>query len=183
MVSTDQTKTPDSLSRLLKDPEVKQEIKEACFKFMENPILEQKITKTPANCLFAICHEYNKYPDIYDDIISGKIKFFLKGLMENALPVLHHKKVKEHEDLNKIFGPNSILNGVIERFAICDFGGNIVRRITVRVKKNEMMTAAFNAQNQIISMLIDTIENKPNRNDFLDLINSTENKRIDLLRI
>ena len=182
MVSTDQFNPPDNVFKIINDPDVSHEIKDICFKFLGNPILEQKLDKTSLSSFVNICSEYHKYPDIYDDIIGDRIKFFAKDFMENALPVLHHRRINEHEELYKIFGPTTILGGIIERFASCDYKGNIIKRIIVRVKRKEMMTAAFNAKNQLISIIIDQIKKNSYSNDFLDLINSTGNKRLDLLR-
>jgi len=182
MANTNQFNPPENILKIINDPDVSQEIKDICFKLLKNPVLEQKLKKTSVSSFFNICDEYHKYPEIYDDVISDRIKFFTKDYIENTLPILHHRKIIEHEELQRIFGPNTILGGIIERFAICDRGGTIIKRIIVRVKRKEMMTAAFNAKNQLISIIIDQIKSHSYRNDFLDLINSTGNKSIDLLR-
>lgn len=183
MVNKEYDKAPEAVLKILKDPKISHEIKDVCFKFLENPIVEEMARKTPISSLFEICQECIKHPDIYEDIFSGRIKIFFKGLMENALPILNHKTVKEHDNLKTVLGPNTFVGEIVEKFIICDINQNIVKRMTVKVNEDKILTAAFNSQNKMISMLVDPIENEFKKNKFMDFVNSTENKRIDLIRV
>lgn len=173
---------PETIKKFLKDPEVSDEIKEMCFKLIENPLIAHLVEKAPVNVIFEICGEYKKHMAWYDDIFSGKIKIYLKGLMNEALPLYSYIGIQNDYNLKMFFGSKTLTGEIVEKFAACDAQNNKINRITVRIKDNKLLTAGFDSRKEIKAMVVDFI-------DFLEegslvkLLNNTPHKRVDFIRL
>lgn len=168
--------------KFLSDPQISTELKSICFRLTSHQYIEKLLEQTPASAIFWICEEYRKHPDLYDDIFSGKIKFFRKGSMEKATPLFNENIVKSHSDLKNLFEPDKLIRQVVEKFVTFETGSNRIRRIAVEVSGNKMLTVAFNSEKKIVSMLIDYVNAKQKTDAFMKFLNDSAKKRIDLIR-
>lgn len=176
-------KSPKVIIKFLKDPSISPDIKEICIRLLRNPFLSQLFEKTPVSVIFEICNEYSKHPEIYDDIFSGKIKLFVKGQTEKALPVIEYDNMAGDENIQKFFKPNTLVGQVVEKFAVCPTEYKEIKRIAVKLKENKVMTAAFNSDNKIVSMLVDFLSKNHKENALANFLDSKKTQRVDLVKI
>lgn len=182
MYSYGVNKAPDDIYKFLQAPEVSTETKDLCFRLLLNPYVREVLKQTPISALFGICQEYKKHPDLYDEIFYGRIKFFAKGLMEDALPIFNYKEISHKSTLKNFIGPKTLPGQVVEKFADCGVTKNEIKRIRVKLKGSKLLTAAFNANHTIISMTVDPIE-KDTTNDLIQLLNTLAEGMVDLIRV
>jgi hypothetical protein len=169
--------------KFLKDPEVSPEIKDTCFKLLENPIIEYLVKKASVRTIFEVCEEYIKHTDWYDEIFNGKIKIFLKGLMNEALPIYNYLGIHNDYNLKMYLGPNTLIGEIVDKFVDCNALTNKINRITMKIKNNKVLTAGFDSKNEVKVMVIDFIDILEEEGPLLKLLNLTPHKRIDLIRI
>lgn len=181
MEYTDPNKTPKTIIKFLKDPEISSDLKDVCFRLVTNPFIRNLLKKTPASAIFEICQEYKKHPDLYDDIFNGRIQFFLKGVMNEALPLFNYKKADSDSNLKEFIGPSTLTGQVVEKFSNCSAGQNNIMRIMVKMQGDKLLTTAFNSENKVVSMLIDQ-EAKCNDHIFVNFLKNLSNQRIDFIR-
>lgn len=182
MLTSGPIKSPRVIIKFLKDPEISPEIKKVCIRLLRHPFLSQLFEKTPVSVIFEICTEYNKHPEIYDDIFSGKIKLYSDS-MEKALPIVNYKELKNNCGIQTLFEPHTLIGQVVEKFAVCESEYRQIKRIAVKIKKNKMMTAAFNAENKIVSMIVDFVTAQSKGNELTKFVKTTDKKRIDLVKV
>lgn len=177
-------KTDSTIIKFLRDPEVDSELKDICFKLLENPFIESLLEKTPIQVIFEICEEYMKHPIWYDDIFNGEIKIFLNGLTDEALPIFKYIGIQGNCDLKMFFGPNTLIGEIIEKFIACDALNNKIRRITIQIKDSKLLTAGLNSENTVKAMIVDFIDIVAEEdNPIIKLLKIAPHKRIDLIRV
>lgn len=182
MEYTDPNKTPKTIIKFLKDPSISPELKDMCFRLVTNPFIRKLLKKTPASAIFEICREYKKNPDLYDDIFNGRIRFFLKGSMNESLPLFNYKKTNDECNLKEFIGPSTLTGQVVEKFIACDALNKKIIRIMVKMQGDKLLTTAFDSNNKVVSMLIDQ-EAKSEGKIFINFLKSLANQRIDFIRI
>lgn len=172
----------ETIASFLKDPCISNDLKEVCFRLMESPYVGKLTRKTPISALFEVCEEYKKYSDLYDEVFCGRIKYFLKGIMDDALPIFNPERVHEGSTLAAYVGPQTLNGQVVEKFAECESLKEEIRRIMIQINGNRMLTTAFNTKNKVVSMIVDTI-NQQSGNVFLNFLNAIASRRVDLIRV
>lgn len=177
------TKKTETIMKFLSDPEVSSEIKDTCFKLLQNPLIENLIKKASVHTIFEVCEEYIKHVNLYDEIFSGKIKIFLKGLMNEALPIYNFLGIPNDYTLKMYLGPNTLIGEIVNKFVDCNVLNNKINRITMKIKNNKLLTAGFDSKNEVKIMVVDFIDILEEQDPLLKLLNLTPHKRIDLIRI
>lgn len=170
-----------TIASFLKDPNISNEQKEIFFRLLENPYIGKLTRKTPISALFGICEEYKKYADLYDEIFCGKIKYYLKGLMDDAMPIFNHERVNSNSTLEAYVGPHTLNGQVVEKFAACEPLKEEIRRIMIQINGNRILTTIFNKNNKVVSMIVDSITQQ-SANVFLNFLNAIASRRVDLIR-
>ncbi len=181
MLASGPVKSPKVIIEFLKDPKVSPDIKQVCIRLLRNPFLSQLFEKTTFEVIFEICNEYKKHPDIYDDIFSGKIKMRLTS-MDTALPIIDCKEIEKDCSIKSLFEPNTLIGQIVEKFAVSKTEYSQIKKIAVKIKENKMMTATFNSENRIVSMLVDFVSPKNKGNAIVNFLRTRNHKRVDLIR-
>lgn len=169
------------LAKFLKDSEVSSEIKDICYKLSENPYVDRLIENTPISSIFEACEEYKKHMSLYDDVLNGKIRIFIKEVLESALPIYSFMKVPKDSNLKILFGPNTLAGGIVEKFIICDAASNKIKRIAIETKNNKLLTVGYDSKNKVKTMLIEYPE-VGIYDPLTTFLHITHNKRLDLIR-
>lgn len=170
-----------TIASFLKDPDISNDLKEVCFRLLENPYIGKLTRRTPISALFEICEEYKKYSDLYDEVFCGKIKYYLKGLMDDAMPIFNHNRIGDSCTLEAYIGPHTLNGQVVEKFAACESLKEDIRRIMIQINGNRMLTTIFNKNNKVVSMIVDSVTQQSG-NVFLNFLNAIASRRVDLIR-
>lgn len=173
--------SPAIVLRILNDPTISPEIKATYFRLCSHKIMEKLLEKTPISAIFWICEEYRKHPDIYDEVLSGNVKFYLKGSMQEAKPLIDAAEINEFTGLESLFNPNSLIRQAVDKFSSFGLPADRIKRIAIEVNGNKMLTVAFNSEKRIISMLEDYIKKSHRNHSFLKFICRSAKKRIDFI--
>ncbi len=65
------------------------EVKKACYNFSENNKVREAFEYTNDPNEFVLAgKKYNRMPKAYDEVFAGKIKYFVKGFMNEPMPVV-----------------------------------------------------------------------------------------------
>lgn len=64
--------------------------------------MEKLLGKNTLECDFCICEIYRKHPDIYDEVLSGNVKFYLNGSLQEAKPLIEAAEINEFMGLGII---------------------------------------------------------------------------------
>lgn len=176
------TKTSEVAIKFLENSQVNSEMKNAYCRLVKNPIIKELLKRTPINSLFEVFREYMKYADLYDDIFCGRIRFFSRGIMNDALPFFNHRKIDEGTTLEKLIGPETLNGQVVETFVACDYLHHEIRRIMVKLQNNKMLTTAFNSKNSIVSIFVEPLANGQKKL-FVNFLKAFSGQRIDLIRL
>lgn len=151
----------------------------AISKITQNPYAEKILERTPIEDMIYISREYNKKPDIYDDIFKGKIKFFAKGLQNNPMPVFNGECIK---DLNEIIEPKSLTNTVANLFDIYGTKENPIQAILIGLKEKIIRTAFLDKKGNVVEAESLPIDNQDIETPLFKLIKASNNKIIRLTR-
>ncbi len=173
---------PALVLKFLNDPTLNSEVKSICFRLSCHKFIQKLLEKTPATAIFRICEEYKKHPDLYDEIFSGKLKFFLKGSMNNAEPFMNTQKINQIATLQGLFEPDTLIRQVVDKFESFEFAADRIKRIAIEINGDKMLTVAFNEERKIVSLFEDYIKIKGKQNAFLNFINRSTKKRVDFIR-
>lgn len=168
--------------KFLKDPSLSPEVKAICYRLSTHKFIERLLEKTPATTIFRICEEYKRHPDLYDDAFSGKIKFYLQGTMSHAEPIMDAKKLAEISSIQSLFEPETLIRQVVDKFVSFEYASERIKRIAIEINGNKMLTVAFNSEKKIVSLFEDFIKKTHKKNAFLNFINRSAKKRIDIIR-
>lgn len=181
-IKTQEAEIPEIVAKFLKDAEISVDLKSYCYRLAQNKNILHLLRKTQVSTLFWICEEYKKNPDIYDDIFSGKIKVYIKG-SDTKAQALFYSCYAECESLGEIFSQSHIIRQVADKFSNCKSNANNIRRITIKANNDKIITVGFNCEKEVVSMLVDYINIKNKSSKFLEGLISTNEKRMDFIRI
>lgn len=171
------------LNKFLYDCKVTPEQKMLYFRLVKNPHLEALINNTRISEFFEILEEYRKHPNLYDEIFNGKVKLFIKDGKEKSFAIFDHKKIKPKSSLKMYLSPNTLMGEVVERFTTCNIADNIIKRVSINLYEEELITSGFNHNNKLVNMVIDLITGKIEESIIINFLRMTKNQRIDLVRL
>lgn len=171
-----------TFSKFLTDPKINPELKMVYLRLAKNPRITRLVEKTSTQSMYAICEEYQKYPNLYDDIFDGRIKICLEGNKSKYLSIFNHKEVKKNSNLRMYFGPNTLIEEVAEKFIACDIEKNKINKITIKLKEDKILTAGYNPENKLITMFVDLINTNHENNIILNFLHMTKRKKLDIIK-
>lgn len=85
--------------------------KEMLSEFAKNPGVKRLLDKRPLEDLHEISGLYMGNPELYDDVFSGKVKFFLDRVQMESLPI--YDKDKKTNSIKKLLLRKSLVGRII----------------------------------------------------------------------
>lgn len=168
---------------ILKELKISPELKRLCFRLYKNTYIKKLVDNAPINTLLEVCEEYKKYPDLYDEIFSGRVHFFLDGARKQTKPLFSPSGIKTDSHLKMFFGTNTLTGEIIEKFVTCTVENTEIKRVTIKLKEDKILTAGFNTENRMVSMIVDFLSPKHENDIILNFLNFKKKHRMDLIRI
>lgn len=170
---------PHNLDRIL-NSNVNTSAKDLLKRFARNPEVKTLLERTPKADILTICEAYKKSPTVYDDAFNGKIKFFLEGLQDKALPVFNNEK--KNTNLKKILlSPNSLVDQTVKLFGNYEDMSIKTKRIYLTMlNKDEIKFLLVDSKDKTV--LEFTRQTDKVNEVFLRMIKASDNKSLELIR-
>lgn len=154
--------------------------KDLLQRFARNPEVKDLLERTPPEDILTICEAYKKSPTVYDDAFNGKIKFFLDGLQDEALPVFNNEK-KDTNLKKLLLSPNSLVDQTVKLFdSYQDMTTKTKRIYLTMINKDEIQFLLVDSKDKAV--LEFTRQTDKVNEVFLRMIKASDNKSLELIR-
>lgn len=152
--------------------------KQAYCEMDQNPYIRTFLEKSPIDDIYYSCKAYEKNPELYNDIVDGRVKYFIHGLQKEAFPVFD--KNEQTSNLKDIFDKKSLPGKIAEIFNALDNGKNTIKKIAIGIKDNIFYTITFNKKQSALNEYKFPIKHQDGI--IFRMLNASEDNRIDLFR-
>lgn len=153
-------------------------IKEALYRFSENPAIKNSLERMPSRDLFNVWENYKTNPELYDDMFNGKVKFKLKGVSELALPV--YDKDINTGNVRDLLAPESLIGKVIKMFDAFSETNGYAKKISLKMNGEKLSTAVFDKNDNTILSITRSVDDT--NNILFKMLNAADDKKLDLIR-
>jgi hypothetical protein len=151
----------------------------AISRIAENPYVEKILDRTPLRDMIKISKKYQNNPELYDDLLNGKLKFALKGLVDEPQPVFDDKKA---ESLKDILDPKSLMGTVIQLFEAYGSKINPTQRVLLTLDENILRTKVYAKNGQVMMQASCPVKNENQNGIIFRMIKAANDKMIELIR-
>lgn len=114
------------------------QLRTAIREMAQNSGIKEILERTPVNEIISLGTNYNQLPDVYNDALTGKIKYIVPDFSMKAFPLFSKSR-----DVKKLLDPNSLAAKAIELFSICKDKSKGARSIVIKKEQDTITTRGY----------------------------------------